>query len=113
VFITYQRKAHSAGYFSADRFSGRIGKFAKHELALNPDPFIGQSDLQICQTLNHEMVHIAAPVGTHAPLAIDRDTPAKPKAGKVLLRRLLLVFEERFNMAQFSHSFRIATLRSS
>ena len=44
VFITYQRKAHSAGYFSPDRFSGRIGEFGKHELALNPD-----ADKQICQ----------------------------------------------------------------
>jgi hypothetical protein len=40
VFITYQRRAHSAGYFSADRFSGRVGKFGKHELALNPDGFV-------------------------------------------------------------------------
>jgi predicted SprT family Zn-dependent metalloprotease len=56
-FITYQRKAHSAGYFSADRFAGRIGKFGKHELALNPDGFIGQTDQQICQTLVHEMTH--------------------------------------------------------
>src|SRR5262245_65927631 len=57
VFITYQRKAHSAGYFSADRFSGRIAEFGKHELALNPDGFIGQTDEQIVQTLVHEMVH--------------------------------------------------------
>ena len=58
VFITYQRKANSAGYFSADRFSGRVGKFGKHELALNPDGFIGETDEQICQTLVHEMVHV-------------------------------------------------------
>ena len=57
-FITYQRKAHSFGYFSADRFSGRIGKFAKHELALNPDAFINQTDEQVCQTLVHEMGHL-------------------------------------------------------
>ena len=44
VFITYQRKAHSAGYRSPDRFSGRTSQFAKHELVLNPDGFIGQSD---------------------------------------------------------------------
>jgi hypothetical protein len=37
VFITYQRHANSAGYFSPDRFSGRVGQFDKHELALNPD----------------------------------------------------------------------------
>jgi hypothetical protein len=58
VFITYQRKAHSAGYFAADRFSGRLGQSGKHELALNPDGFINQTDEQICQTLNHEMVHV-------------------------------------------------------
>jgi hypothetical protein len=60
VFITYQRKAHSAGYFSPDRFSGRVGSSGKHEheLALNPDGFIGQSDAQISQTLVHEMTHV-------------------------------------------------------
>jgi hypothetical protein len=58
VFITYQRRPNSAGYFSPDRFSGRVGKFGRHELALNPDGFIGQTDKQICQTLNHEMHHV-------------------------------------------------------
>jgi hypothetical protein len=58
VFITYQRKADSAGYSSPDRFSGRVGKFGKHELALNPDGFISQTDKQICQTLVHEMTHV-------------------------------------------------------
>jgi predicted SprT family Zn-dependent metalloprotease len=58
VFITYQRRAHSAGYFSPDRFSGRVGEFGKHELALNPDGFIGHSDEQIVQTLVHEMTHV-------------------------------------------------------
>ena len=58
VFITYQRKAHSTGYFAADRFSGRIGTFGKHELALNPDGFIGKTDEQVVQTLVHEMVHV-------------------------------------------------------
>jgi hypothetical protein len=58
VFITYQRKANSVGYFSPDRFSGRVGEFGRHELALNPDGFIGQTDEQIVQTLVHEMVHV-------------------------------------------------------
>jgi hypothetical protein len=58
VFITYQRKAGMAGHFAADRYSGRIGKFGKHELALNPDAFISQTDKQICQTLVHEMTHV-------------------------------------------------------
>jgi hypothetical protein len=58
VFITYQRKANSHGYFAADRFTARVGQFRKHELALNPDAFIGQSDAQVCQTLVHEQVHV-------------------------------------------------------
>jgi hypothetical protein len=58
VFITYQRKAHSFGYFAADRFSGRVDKFGRHELALNPDGFISRSDKEICSTLVHEMVHV-------------------------------------------------------
>jgi len=47
---------------------------------------------------------LASLVEAHAPLAIERDTPANPKAGKDLPRRLL--FEERFDMAQFSHLLR-------
>jgi SprT-like family len=59
VFITYQRKAHSHGYFAPDRFSGRVDdESGRHELALNPDSFINQTDEQVCQTLNHEMVHV-------------------------------------------------------
>jgi predicted SprT family Zn-dependent metalloprotease len=58
VFMTYQRKANSHGYFAADRFTARDGQFRKHELALNPDAFIGQSDAQVCQTLVHEQVHV-------------------------------------------------------
>jgi SprT-like family len=58
VFITYQRKANSYGYFSPDRFTGRLDKTGRHELALNPDGFVNQSDQQVCQTLNHEMTHV-------------------------------------------------------
>jgi hypothetical protein len=43
----------------------------------------------------------ASLVEVHAPLAIERDMPARPKTGKALLRRLPM--EERFGMAQFSH----------
>ena len=39
---------------------GRVGTFGKHELALNPDGFIGQTDEQVCQTLAHEMAPEAA-----------------------------------------------------
>jgi SprT-like family len=58
IFITYQRKANSAGYFSPDRFSGRTVDFGRHELALNPDGFINQTDQQVLQTLVHEMAHV-------------------------------------------------------
>jgi hypothetical protein len=83
VFITYQRKAHSHGYFSADRFSGRDGgELRRHELALNPDAFIGQADKQILQTLVHEQHHLwqhaagkPAPRGYH-----NKEWAAKMKA---------------------------------
>jgi hypothetical protein len=42
----------------------------------------------------------ASSVEAQAPLAIERDTPANPNAGKALLRRLRL--DERFSMAPFS-----------
>ena len=58
VFITYQRRSHSRGYFSPDRFSGRVDESGRHELALNPDHFIGRSDEEICSTLGHEMTHV-------------------------------------------------------
>jgi hypothetical protein len=58
VFITYQRRSHSKGYFSPDRFSGRTAEFGRHELALNPDAFIGRTDERIVSTLVHEMVHV-------------------------------------------------------
>jgi predicted SprT family Zn-dependent metalloprotease len=58
LFITYQRRAGSAGYFAPERFSARTDVGTQHELALNPDGFLGQTDEQICQTLVHEMCHV-------------------------------------------------------
>jgi hypothetical protein len=58
VFITYQRKAHSLGFFGADRFAGRLVETGQHELALNPDGFVGKTDREICSTLVHEQAHI-------------------------------------------------------
>src|SRR5262245_40400620 len=56
LMITYQRRAHSEGYFAAERFSGRDAVLGKqHELALNPDAFSGQTDEEIISTLVHEM----------------------------------------------------------
>jgi predicted SprT family Zn-dependent metalloprotease len=82
VFITYQRRAHSSGYFAADRFSDRSGKTAEHELALNPDGFIDKTDEQICQTLVHEMVHVWQHVhGTPSKRGYhNREWAAKMKA---------------------------------
>lgn len=57
VFITYQRRSHSGGYFSPDRFMSRAGDTAHHEIALNPDGFIGQTDEFIVSILLHEMAH--------------------------------------------------------
>jgi hypothetical protein len=59
VFITYQRKAHSGGYFSPNRFTDRVDdRDAHHEIALNPDGFVGKSDKWIASILVHEMAHL-------------------------------------------------------
>jgi predicted SprT family Zn-dependent metalloprotease len=58
VLVTLQRHAKARGYFSPERFSGRIAETAAHELALNPDAFIGRSDEEILSTLAHEMAHV-------------------------------------------------------
>jgi hypothetical protein len=58
VFVTYQRKARSDGYFASNRFASRHTESPRHELALNPDGFLGCSDKQIVQTLVHEMCHV-------------------------------------------------------
>ena len=81
VFITYQRKARSLGYFSADRFNGRLDKTGRHELALNPDGFINESDMEICSTLVHEQHHVWQHVKGTAPKRgyHDREWAAKMK----------------------------------
>src|SRR5919202_2583506 len=58
VLVTLQRHANTRGYFSPERFSGRIDKSAVHELALNPDGFAGRTDEMILSTLVHEMCHV-------------------------------------------------------
>lgn len=57
LLITYQRKAGSCGYYSPARFERRDGKERVPELALNPAVFREQSDMEILQTLGHEMAH--------------------------------------------------------
>ena len=58
IFITYQRKANSAGSFSADEFSGRVDNFSRDGIRLNPDVFVGQTGAQILQNLVHQMGHV-------------------------------------------------------
>jgi predicted SprT family Zn-dependent metalloprotease len=58
VLVTLQRHARTYGYFSPQRFNGRIDKTAVHELALNPDGFAGRTDELILSTLVHEMAHV-------------------------------------------------------
>ena len=58
VLVTLQRHARTYGYFSPQRFHGRIDKTAVHELALNPDGFAGRTDAMILSTLVHEMCHV-------------------------------------------------------
>jgi hypothetical protein len=58
VLVTLQRHANSRGYFSPERFKGRVEKSSAHELALNPDTFTGRSDELILSTLVHEMCHV-------------------------------------------------------
>jgi hypothetical protein len=56
--LTFQRKAHSRGHFSPNRYSGRTGKQYYHELNLNPDAIHGRTDIEVCSTLVHEQVHV-------------------------------------------------------
>jgi hypothetical protein len=57
VVITLQRRAHSGGHFAPDRFTRRVGAGAHHEIALNPDGFVGRTDEFIVSILLHEMAH--------------------------------------------------------
>ena len=58
VLVTLQRKARAKGYFSPNRFHGRVEDTAVHELAMNPDIFTNRSDEEILSTLVHEMAHV-------------------------------------------------------
>ncbi len=58
MLVTLQRHARAYGYFAPERFTGRTEQTATHELALNPDGFIGRTDELILSTLAHEMAHV-------------------------------------------------------
>src|SRR5713101_1654644 len=50
VLVTLQRHANTRGYFSPERFRGRVEENAVHELALNPDTFPERTDEMILST---------------------------------------------------------------
>lgn len=103
VLIVLQRKSKALGYFHPNRFAARTadtvkaGKIARslglnmlavpegteriHELALNPDHFGHQSNLDICDTLVHEMCHVWQAVHGKAPRKAYHD---KEWAAKML-----------------------------
>jgi predicted SprT family Zn-dependent metalloprotease/ribosomal protein L37E len=58
LLVTLQRKANSRGYFSPDSFRARADDTTVHELALNPDTFVGRTDEDVLSTLVHEMAHV-------------------------------------------------------
>src|SRR4029450_9673174 len=58
VLVTLQRHANTRGYFSPQRFKGRVDRQTVPELALNPDTFTGRTDELILSTLTHEMCHV-------------------------------------------------------
>ncbi|NGZ96229.1 MAG: sprT domain-containing protein [Nitrospira sp. WS110] len=58
VLVTLQRHSRMGGYFSPERFTGRIHNGTVHELALNPDVFTSRSDEEILSILVHEMAHV-------------------------------------------------------
>jgi len=59
VLITFQRHARALGYFSPKKFRQRGASEQRiHEIALNPDGFVGHSDEDILSTLAHEQGHL-------------------------------------------------------
>jgi predicted SprT family Zn-dependent metalloprotease len=56
--MTLQCGPRTGGYFAAKRFQHRTGSEIIHEIALNPDSFVGRTDEQILDTLVHEMAHV-------------------------------------------------------
>ena len=82
VLVTLQRHANAQGYFSPERFTGRVEPAAvAHELAMNPDGFTGRTDELILSTLAHEMVHVWQQTQAQPPRRSyhDRQWAAKMK----------------------------------
>ncbi len=56
--ITFQRQSRTLGYYHHEKFEERDAKNKISEIALNPDHFKEQTDMDILDTLVHEMVHL-------------------------------------------------------
>jgi len=56
--ITLQRHKSFGGYHWYNKFSSRKGKDKVSEIALNPDGFESQTDIEILSILAHEMIHM-------------------------------------------------------
>ena len=63
--ITLNRRPHTEGYFSADRFI-RMDETTTHEIGLNPATFATRSLMHVLGTLVREMVHISTHVAGKA-----------------------------------------------
>ena len=80
VMIVLTRRAHSAGHFHADRFATRADGTKAHELSLNPDVFVDNSDKEILSTEVHEMVHVLQKVnGTASGAYHNQDFATRMK----------------------------------
>ena len=56
--FTLQRKNKTAGYYSRKRFKEIYGERFVDEIALNPNCFVASGEIDIMQTLVHEMCHM-------------------------------------------------------
>jgi hypothetical protein len=57
VFVRYETRANSDGFYTPSGFSARDGKYEKDCIALNSDRFVGKTDLQILAVLYHNLCH--------------------------------------------------------
>ena len=59
VFVRYETRAKSDGYYKPSEYSARDGKYEKDSIALNSNRFARKSDLQILADLQHLLCHHA------------------------------------------------------
>jgi predicted SprT family Zn-dependent metalloprotease len=59
VVLTLHRQRNAYGYFAARRYKALAStEMVAHEIALNPDTFAKQGNMEILSTLAHEMAHL-------------------------------------------------------